>query len=58
MEGLGDIIEAIIPDAIKPKNCEGCKRRKQKLNEKIPLPSTVVRILTRSKRKTKSNGIR
>lgn len=49
MKGLGDLIEAIIPDIIKPKNCTKCQERKKALNEKVPFENK--RILTRSKKK-------
>jgi|JI10StandDraft_1071094.scaffolds.fasta_scaffold25227_9 hypothetical protein len=51
MEGFGDVIEAIIPDAIKPKDCKKCQERKKALNNKFPLPKPISRILKRSKRK-------
>jgi hypothetical protein len=53
MKGVGDIIEALIPDAVKPKDCKGCAERKERLNKMLPLPKLNVRILRRRTRKTK-----
>lgn len=40
MEGLGDVIEIITVNTgikkIVPKNCTGCRNRRQWLNQKVP----------------------
>lgn len=53
MKGLGDIVEALIPDIIKPKECKGCAERKERLNKQFPLPIVSKRILQRRKRQPK-----
>lgn len=53
MKGLGDVIESLIPNAVKPKDCIGCAERKERLNQKFPLPKLNVRILRRRTRNKK-----
>lgn len=49
MNGLGDLVEALIPNILKPKECSKCAERKERLNKAVPFIKKETRILKRSR---------